>query len=335
MSKKSLMLMALLAMSMLLLPARADVGGAPVYCGDLSAADCQLLQDNAELMDALSALSFAGSMSLNAKLEEPMALAGQGSGQIAFDADAVETLAGMSAESLAANSSAALELLLTSIKADVAFKLSGNIGEEAIELEMSLLLKDGVLLLGVGAMEALMGESMTGMPAFGIDLNDGVAELLGGSAEMSMPEHSEKSPMESSAATIARLADSAVNGKTVAVYETNIDVEALFAQLSGEDIAAASSELDDAQAVEAMMEAVTVSVLSMRQYIGIDEAYTQRLELAMHVDIGGDAFAMEGSGSLAMTMDVILSGFNQPLDIELPDETMVFPLAMLTQMAEQ
>ncbi len=335
MLKKSLILAALLSALISLLPAQAKDESR--FCGDLSAEDCQMLQANAQAMDAVHSLAFAGAMSMEAAPEGLIELAGSGSGKIEFDADAMASLSEMSAEMLTANYSQAAELLLTTSKADVSFALSGSLEGEAFEMELSLLLKDGVLLLGAGAMEALTGESMTGMAAFGLDLNGAIADMLGGEMT-SMPEPGyaeDMSDLEAAATTISRLPDSQVNGVAVAVFETQLDLESLFAMMCGADMLAAEGDELARQAAEDFCDAISAMTVTAREYIGIDDAYTYRMDAAMEMAMAGESLGLQSETAIAMRMDFTLSGFNEPVEVEIPEDAMIFPLAMMLQMNEQ
>ena len=335
MLKKCLILAALACMLGSLLPAYADSGSASVFCGDLSAADCQMLRDNAEVMDDVGSFAMDFSMSLDADLEDEMTLASAGSVEVEFNAGVLTEINDLSANLAAADLGMLAELLLTSTKANIWLEASIAIGADSEDLEMSLRLKDGVLLLGAEAMGALTGEDMPGMAGFGLDLNGALADLLVDFG--ALPEH-DKSGMEAAdtgAASITRLPDSQVGGVAVAVYETAIDVDALFAQVSAEGIVAASSGLKDSAAVESMMDAVSVDELTMRVYIGLDDAYTYRMEMAMQVAIADDASAFGSGGAISMSADILFSDFNQPVDVEIPEDAVIFPLAMMLAMNEQ
>lgn len=335
MLKKCLILAALAIALFSLLPAQASDQSR--FCGDLSAADCQMLEANAQAMEAVNSLAFAGVMAMEAAPDGLLELAGAARGKIEFDAEAMASLSAMSEQMLAANWSQVAELLLTSTKADVSFELSGSMEAEAFELEMSLLLTDGVLLLGAGAMEALTGESMTGIAAFGLDLNGAVAEVLGGEV-MEMPEASHEDDMaalEAAATTITRLPDSQVNGVAVAVFETQLDMDYVFSLMCGADLLAAYGDELERQSAQELCDAVSSMNITAREYIGTTDAYTYRMEAAVDMTMAGDDLGLDSDGAFAMRMDFTLSGFNEQVEVEIPEDALVLPLAMMLQMNEQ
>ena len=65
----------LLALALALMPlvgVQADSMDGEVFCGDLLEADCQILLDNADVMDSLNSLAFFVNMSLDADTDEGM-----------------------------------------------------------------------------------------------------------------------------------------------------------------------------------------------------------------------------------------------------------------------
>ena len=82
-------------------------------------------------------------------------------------------------EGMGDNETAALlELLLTGLTGDIWLNLNISSAEEDSTMELRLRMKEGVVLIGAGAMEALTGEAMTGLEWFGLDLTGGVEDLL-------------------------------------------------------------------------------------------------------------------------------------------------------------
>ena len=283
MLKKSLIVAGLLLL-VALVPAQADSSMESVFCGDLPAQDCQILQDNASVMDAVSAFGFSGAMSMGADFDEPFELTASAGGALEFDGGAMQRISDMSANISAADFGELAELMLTTTKANISFALSGDLGEEALDMELSLLMKDGVVLLGAEALAAVTGEPMTGLDAFGLDLNGAVADLLGesDSKPANNMDDAEIMAMAGGATTITRLPDSEVNGAPVAVFETATDLDVLF---------------DLVNAAE-LMEGIAINAFHSRHYIGLDDAYTYRMELMMSL-----TDASLGEGSISMGHD--------------------------------
>ena len=309
-----------------------------VFCGELAAADCQILLDSAEAMNNLNAMAFDADMDLRVDAGEPMNLAGRVYGAMAFDDGSLQAMEDMSAELSMANLDALVDLALTSTKAKMSIALSGEADGEAIELELDFQLADGVLLLGADGLEAMTGESMEGMAGFGIDLNGALGLVLAETGDPSLLDESasiaDESAMQAieaeaeAAMSVRRLADSEVNGVAVAVFETVIDVNALLSMPLVAQMVAASGGLENAQSTDETLESIHFTNLSSREYIGLQDHYAYRVDLTMDM-------TMAPEGALAMDMRVDLSDFNQPVAVSIPEDAFVIPLAMMMQMGEQ
>ena len=313
-----------------------------VYCGDLPAADCQILQDSAEAMNELNALAFDANMTMSFDFGETMDLAGRVYGAFEFDEESIEAIEDMSAQLSMANLNALVDMVLTSAKANLSIEMSGVAADEAIDLDLDLRLKDGVLLLGAEALEAMTGESMEGMEGFGIDLNGALEAVLAESDDLSsldegasIHDDSAMKAAEAAATSVKRLADSEVNGVAVAVFETEVDVNALLSMGVVEQAVAASGGLESGESMEALLDSINFRALSTREYIGLDDRYTYRIDMKMDMTMTLDDGAEAIDGALVMDMRVDLSDFNQPVAVEIPEDIFVFPLTMMMQMGEQ
>lgn len=328
----------LLALALALMPlvgVQADSMDGEVFCGDLLEADCQILLDNADVMDSLNSLAFFVNMSLDADTDEGMQLFAQGHGGFELDNETLRAVNEMSEDVSEADLGALVELLLTSVKAELWFEVKGTSGTEDVDIELQLRLKDGVVLVGADALEALTGEPMTGVEAFGIDLNGAIGEMLEESGAMPAADVSDMEEAEAAAMTITRLPDSEVTDVAVAVFETDIDLDTFFSLVSAEELVAASNDLEDQQSARELIEAIGVKEFYTRQYIGLEDYYTYRMDMVLDVSIAGENYDMETDASFVMDMSILLSDFNEPVHVEIPEDAFVFPLAMIMQMGSQ
>lgn len=314
---------------------QADSTDRADLCGDLPAADCQVLIDNESVMNSLNSFAFVMSMNLDVSGEEPMRLELQGGGAFALGDEALQAANEMSQSVADVDMSALIELLLTSLEGEIWLDLQTASTEGPTDLELSLRLKDGVIFVGAEVLEALTGESASGMEAFGIDLNDALGEMLEESGAMPATDMSDMKEAEAAATTIERLPDSEVNGVAVAVFEMDIDLNALLSLVSAEELAAATNDLDDADSAEGLIEAINVSEFAVRQYIGLDDKYTYRMKMSLDMSM---AFEDEGEAidwAMVMGMNIDLSDFGEPVVVEIPEDAFVFPLAMMMAMGSQ
>ena len=207
--------------------------------------------------------------------------------------------------------------------------------EEEVKSEFNLLLKDGVLVISADALSALTGEDMTGMEGFGIDLNDAIGDLLTESGALPAADSAEMEEMEAvadSAMRITRLADSDVSGVAVAVFETDFDLNAFFSLVSPEQLVAASNDLDDPMTLNEIMDSIEVGEFSVTQYIGLDDSYTYGTDILADMSFSFTENGQVQHSSISFDMDAILSNFGEPVDVPIPEDAFVFPLAMLLEM---
>ncbi len=306
-----------------------------VFCGDLSGSDCQILLDNAAVMDNLNSFAVSMSMNLEADADEPMRLSLQAAGQFELDDESLRTINERAVDLAEAEWAELAEIFLTSAKASVWMEITDSSGAEAATSEVNLLMKDGIVLLSADALSALAGEDMSGMEGFGIDLNDAIGEMLAESGAMPEPDSAEMKEMEAiadSAVSVARLADSEVRGVSVAVFRSDLDLNAFLSMLSADLLAAAANDMDDSKAAGDLMEALEAGEFSVTQYIGLDDKYTYGLDMLMDMDMSYTENGQQRNASISMDLKAKLSDFGQPVDVEIPEDVFVFPLAMMMQM---
>ncbi len=333
---KMRVILALLAIMLVSLAgAQADSTDRAVLCGDLPETDCQILLDNESVMNSLNSFAFLMDMSFAVSGDEAMQLAGQAGGALSLGDEALRAANEMSENMSEADASALIELLLTSLEADLWFNVQGASGEEDFDMELSLQMKDGIVLIGAEALEALTGEPMTGMEAFGVDLNGAIGELLEESGAMPATDVSDMEAAGAAAMTVTRLPDSEVNGVAVAVFETDIDLDILFSLVSVEELVAASDDLDDPQMASELIEGIDVREFYVRQYIGLDNLYTYRTEMSLDMSMAFEDDSQATDAAVVMDMSVDLSEFGEPVVVEIPEDAFVFPLLMMMQMGDQ
>ena len=334
MLRKYVILLALIALVFPVAFVQADAMD-DVFCGDLSQGDCQILLDNAAVMDSLNSFALSMSMSLEADSDEPMRLFVQGYGQFELDDESLQTINEKAANVSEAEWGALAEIFLTAAEADVWIEMTDSSGAEEVKSEITLLLKDGVLVLSADALSALTGEDMSGMEGFGLDLNDAIGDLLTDSGAMPEADSAEMEEMEAvaeSAMSITRLPDSEVSDVAVAVFRTDLDLNAFLSLVSAEQLVAASNDMDDPQAVSELMDAIDIGEFSVTQFIGLDDSYTYAVDLSMDMSMSFTDNGQELTSSINFELDAVLSNFGEPVEVNIPEDTFVFPLAMLLQM---
>lgn len=334
MLRRYLIIVALIALVFPFAFARADTMD-DVFCGDLSQADCQILLENAAVMDDLNSFAVQVGMAFAADSDEPMVLSMQAYGQFELDDESLQAINDKAVNVTELDWGALAELFLTSVKADVWVELTDNSGAEEVKSEIELLLKDGILLMSADALTALTGEDMSGMAGFGIDLNDAIGELLTESGAMPEADTDEMQEMEAVAETamsIARLPDSEVSGVAVAVFRTDLDLNAFLSLVSAEQLVDASEDMDDPQAVRELMDAIEIGEFSVTQYIGLDDSYTYGMDVSMVMAMAFQENGQELTSSISFALAAELSNFGEPVEVEISEDAFVFPLAMLLQM---
>ena len=330
MFRKSVIFFALIVILIPVVGVQADSMDDAVFCGDLVQSDCQILLDNAAVMNEVHSAYFSMTLALEIAGDtsaDHLELNGAGFGSLAVDAAAVIAVVAAGEPAAENGIGTLIELVLTAMTGEVSFSLSGQSAEEPFEMELNLLLKDGVIVFGAEAMEAISGQEMTGMELFGVDVNGAIGDLLSEAGVGAMMEKGETaSPgldeLESTASTIVRLPDGNVAGIPVAIFETSIEINSLVSLLMIED----GNDADLSQEADA-------SGITGRQYIGLEDHYTFRMELSIDMSAPGAVIGEDaGDKNLVVDLAIAMSEFNKPVDVEIPEDVMVFPLLMMLQM---
>ena len=292
-----------------------------VNCGDLSEADCQILTDNSARMHELSAFHFEAEAGLELQVDDQsdiLQLSMTGSGDLAMDAAAAAGIDDMAEQA---------EAIIASLAGQMRFVMNMEADGEAESIEVDMLMREGIVLVGGGLMDEMMGMAMDDMEWFGLDLNGAMAVLfeqvgISGDLLPDSPEHAELMPM------ITRLDDAVLDGVPVAVFESVISLDELMAGGAG--------AMDEAMAPLGMAGTISSGEMTERHYIGLDDANTYRQELSGAFEVNG-LTVEDSSGDVAVTMSmrVDLSAFDEPVVVELPEDVPAFPLAMMLAMGNQ
>ena len=200
-----------------------------VYCGDLDAADCQILQDNSARMHEIDSLHMDAQLSLAIAVDgdDDIQWTLAGSGDLAMDASAAK-----GSDDMAEHAEAAI----ASLAGRMQFVFTQDIAGDTSSADIELLMKEGIFLINAGAMELVFGEPMDEMEWFGLDLNGAMGALL---EQAGLGEAMESDGDSGYAgATITRLDDASIGELTVAVFESSMDGEAL---MSADDEAASAA----------------------------------------------------------------------------------------------
>ena len=313
------------------------------YCAILAEPDCQILADSDAVMAEVSSVAFDVSMSLHArsdKEEESADIQLTGSGKAAVDLSTLAALNDMSDSQAVMMDTeqtvAMLADLLGSAEAAISLQLTIASADGTFDLPLNLVIKNEVLAIDfasfVEAFAESFGEEATGMEGFsgwlGVSLSDLVESMMEDADDASMTE-SEMMEMDESllaeSITITRLPDEEVNGAATAVFDIEIAAGGWLGIL---DMATDAATGMATEANQAEMDALEGATMRIRQYVGLDDLYVHRLVVSMDV-------SDEGPSSMSMTLSIDLSDFNVPVEVELPEDTFVLPLAMLEQLGGQ
>lgn len=138
--------------------------------------------------------------------------------------------------------------------------------------------------------------------------------------------------------SIQRLADSTIDGKNVAVFETVIDYVGLFGSDFMQETLAAEGEFSEADLAEGkeILNAIADGVeLVSTQYIGLDDYYIYRTEVLFNFDMTnmletvGETVPSGDAPTIKFTVDVESSNFNSAPAIVAPDGAQMYPVEAL------
>ncbi|MDE2775524.1 MAG: hypothetical protein OXI77_06255 [Chloroflexota bacterium] len=320
----------LVALLLLLLPLAATFADSvedAFLCGNLAEADCAIKNNNSAVMDEVQAFAFVLLMRMDIEAADPSentSVTMEGGGRVALDpalmeaSKALETAAGMDP---AAMMSLANELF-GGLAAEMSLIVTMAGADETSELPLNLLLKDGIVALDMAAFADESDESAAGW--LGIELAD-IVDSAGQETDMTAEMGGMDHGALAEARSIVRLPDSEVNGQPVAVFQTALEYEALLESMGM--VADLSGALG---ADAAALEVVGDASLHVLEYISLVDSYTQRLEL--EISTMEEATGETAPFSFSMTMRLDMSEFNEPVNVALPEDVFIMPLAMMRQM---
>ena len=91
-------------------------------------------------------------------------------------------------------------------------------------------------------------------------------------------------------------------------------------------------QLQDVETTFELMQGIDVTEFSNRQYIGVDDRYTYRIDVTMDMIMGGEALGLDDRDlQMTMHLDMYLSDFNESFNVTIPEDAFILPLAMLMQ----
>ena len=319
------------------------------FCSILQTSDCQILVDSAATMSDVSSFSFdmllefdveadGGSMAGMGDMNFSLA----GNGMVEIDvalftelqaiADDLEQFPKMMEDALSGFEGEAYFVLTLP---DMFGALVGS-----TEIPLNLLMEEGIYAFDLASLEQALGEDPSGMEWVGIDM-DGLADILMDEMDSPSVDSADMNPLSSmdavtSALSISRLADSEINGESVAVFEFVLDYGAYLSS-SGmkETLEEMYSDLGmSADEIELTLEMAEGIELAFQQYIGLDDLYSYRIDMDIVFSGTGEAMGDPSVDSMTMTMNFLIdmSNFNAPVDIELPADAMILPIDMLMTM---
>lgn len=311
-----------------------------VDCRQLAEADCQILRANVQAMDGVYSLHFDMQMDLGVNLSGFMDLlqvSAVGGGKLAVDRAAADAAAAGDSED---GSDTWPALVATAMTGEISLHLSGETPEEEIDTQFIVLMENGVFVLNEGAMVTLGGRMIPGLEWIGYDARDAIDELnaqlgAGESAEDDAARSPEMEEANDNAMSLTRLPDTEVMGIPVAVLKTDVDFNSVISVMTLEDVLV-EAEPDEVQYADLMLvflQNTDVRDVSWRQYIGLDDHYTHRIDVTMDITVGGEFMGMEDLDlEIVLAVVIDLSAFNEPVDVELPEDVMLIPLDMLLRM---
>lgn len=365
--RRLLVLVTLVTLIVLLSPRAALMQDAPpVFCGDLSSADCALLDRSAAAMRTLESAGFRFDVNLQTSslpgLGFPFDLRLNGAGQYALDAASLNALdptpdwdglpgwVEAALKLLRADATVVLHLptALVDVHAGAGAAFPSKVG-------FDLRLAEGFAYFSLDKLAELgIGE---GLPVgwLGIDAAGFYRRLLEQQTPLAAPDLGRGAaaaladPALLAAFTrIERLEDSTDGSQTLAVFRTTTDLGQLLADPAEREAlrAALLANLErlglTAEEVDPLLEAYTGLfqglVIETTEYVGVDDHYVHRATLALAWS--PDLNALDRLAGVAPTLDasalsvwlnaqISLEAFNAAAPAAAPDEAFIIPLNQL------
>lgn len=356
MSKKLLVLLSVLMLMVVpFATANAqDVAEGIDYCAILPEADCQILVQSDAVMADVSSLSFDLSLAYDIAMGdsspgmENINFSIDGNGSVAFDTDVINEVNELAMNDMAAyfeQMPMLLDKLFSAVEGEMSLTITlpemmaMMMDGAPSELPLNLVMENGVYAIDVATLSAALGEDAGGMTWVGLDLN-GAFEAIMSEMDLSSMFNEDMMGMMNmnsadmtSAFNITRLPDSSLNDQSVAVFEIIIDYGELLSSMGMADtLSEMYSDMDMSQEeIDAVMGMLEGMQINMRQYVGLDDFYTYRMEFMMDFEMNGETMGDPSMGTVGfgfdMTMD--MNAFNVPVDVTVPADAQIFPFEML------
>jgi len=322
------------------------------YCLFLAADDCQIMLDSETAMADVSSFAFDLALAFNMTLEgEGMDAMGDmnfgvtGNGMLAFDKDSLAAFEDMDPTAAMDEMPAMLDSLFSAIDGEAYLEISlpqmvAMMTGGATEIPLNLVIKDGVYALDVASLEAALGEDSSGMGWVGLDLN-GAFESIMSEMDMSelganpmMGDMSQFSPEAlQDAITITRLEDTDIDGTPVATFEMVINYGVLLSSPEMSDMLNSMyGEMGmDQEATDAVLTMLQDVEIFITQYIGLEDSYNYGMDMNMDFAMDGEMMGDDSmeSASFSFSMSLLMSNFNDPVNVALPEAAMIMPASML------
>ncbi|MCY4019418.1 MAG: hypothetical protein OXG39_08420 [Chloroflexi bacterium] len=315
-----------------------------VYCSTLSPEDCEILalneawgKQNASVAFEMTANAYI-SVSFEGMPSEETNAVVTGTGKLATDKEAFYDWSDVDNDVSVEALVDILERVFKGIEGEVSLSITSTAHDETTNLTLNLRMRDGIYLLDAATLEGLTGESMGGMGWLGFDVS-GLVSALAAEEDFSSAiglATVTNEPELDAYTSIVRLPDSEVDGVRVAVFEFDSDVAAAAADFEMRDMmymAGSDTPLDEAS-VESMMSMLKSMRMSGLELIGLEDYRTYRMTFDFEMTFDGATMGDPDidSMSLLLSVAVDLRDHNLAVDVEIPEDAFVMPLAMLMQM---
>jgi hypothetical protein len=324
------------------------------YCQILQTDDCQILVKSTDAMSTVSSFAFDMALAYDIAVEgntqgmDDLSFGLNGNGRLALDVEYFQGIQDLAVSDPSAYLKQLPEMMdgiFSGFEGEANFTvaLPDMFGEMmgTTEIPLNLMMKNGVYVVDVASVEEAVGEKPSGLGWAGIDLNGAFASLLG---ELDLSSLYDSNMLESmmqvntteglkNVMTITRLADSNVNDKSTSVFEMVFDYGAF---LTMGDMRQTLVSMYQNMGMDQDMIDATLSMLGemkivFREYIGLQDFYTYRMEMGMDFNLDGKMMGGSSAESMSfgINMSIDLSEFNTPVDIQIPEDAMITPFEML------
>ena len=314
-----------------------------VYCSTLSPEDCEILALNEALGKQNTSAAFEITANADISLDyggmptENTSIVVTGTGKLATDTEAFDDWSNVDSDVSLEAVVDILERVFKGIEGELSLSITSTT-DATIDLTLNMRMRDGVYLLDAATLEGLMGESMGGMEWLGFDTSGAVSSLASEeelSSAIGLATVTNEPEMEAYT-SIVRLPDSEIDGISVAVFEYDFDMASVAADFDMQDMmhmAGSDAPLDEAS-VDNMMSMLSAMRISGLELIGLEDYQTYRMTFDIEMTFDGATMDDPDIGSMSMLISAVvdLRDHNLDVDVEIPEDAFVMPLAMLMQM---